>query len=113
MPARGFSSCRRGIDGYPPYVQGWFCMAESGTMQRGYRDAGYLLARRLREFRPLWLGVRAWRYHVGTLWAILDRCDEQAALWWFAATYPCLVALIPADQQVHFVAGVREQRCDS
>jgi hypothetical protein len=111
MPTRRFSSCRRLEAGYPAYVRGWVCMARDGSMQRGYRDVGYLFAMKLREFRPDWFSGRAWRYHLRTLWASLETCDDRAATWWFAATYPNLVALIPTRQQAHFMAGVREIAC--
>lgn len=99
-----------GREGYPPFVRGWFWLARSGRMHRGYRDVGYLLARRLRRFRPRWLGRRAWRYHLETLQGCLAMRDEQLAMQWFAATYPGLVGLIPAEARAEFVAGVEELR---
>jgi hypothetical protein len=113
MSARRFSCCERGVDGYPPYVRGWFCLAESGTMQRGYRDVGYLLAAKLCHFRPRWMSVRAWRYHLHTLASTLEQCDERAAMWWFAATYPGLVTLLPLHDQSEFCSGVRDLLCGS
>jgi hypothetical protein len=82
-------------------------------MQRGYRDVGYLLSRRLRQFRPVSLGGRAWRYHLQTLWQILAISDTQAAVHWLAATYPGLAALIPVQARGEFIAGMRETRCEA
>jgi hypothetical protein len=95
-------------DRYPPFVRGWLCLARSGRMQRGYRDVGYLLARRLRRLRPRWLGRRAWRYHLETLRECLARRDADLAMQWFSATYPGLVGLIPTEARPDFVAGVEE-----
>ena len=111
MPNVRFSSCKRGPDGYPPYVRGWFCMAREGTMQRGYRDVGYLLAGKLNAFQPRWLSLQAWRYHLNTLLRCLKENDERSYVLWFAVTYPGLGSLIPAKQRQHFFAGFREVRC--
>lgn len=108
MHVRRFSSSRPGVEGYPPCVRGWFCLARSGRMQRGYRDVGYLLARRLRRFRPSWLDRDAWRLHLETLRESLMQQDDAPAMHWLAATYPGLVALIPADERREFVAGMRD-----
>lgn len=112
MATSRFRCCERGIDGYPPYVLGWFRKAHAGTMRRGYRDVGYLITRRLHRFRPSWLRAREWRCHLETLRRSLDRYDELAAFKWLAATYPDFVAMIPADQRGHFLAGIREGQGD-
>lgn len=113
MAGRAFSCLRHGAEGYPPYVRGWFCMAREGTMQRGYRDVGYLLSRRLRQFRPAAVGARAWRYHIDTLRQILALTDQRTAEHWLTATYPGLAALIPAQARGEFIAGMRETRCEA
>jgi len=109
MPSLQFSSCKRCPDGYPPYVLGWFGKARTGTMQRGYRDVGYLLSHRLRRFHPRWLSREAWRYHIETLRESLVRRDERGAFLWFAVTYPGLVSLVPVGARRQFVAGLREK----
>jgi hypothetical protein len=108
MAAERHDPCARGLDGYPPYVRGWFRKARAGTMQRGYRDVGYLLASRLGGFQPAWLNAAEWRYHLDTLWRSLAARDERAAMQWFSATYPGLVAMLPARQRREFVAGLGE-----
>lgn len=113
MAGRKFSCLRRGPDGYPPYVRGLFCMAREGTMQRGYRDVGYLLSRWLRHFRPATVGARAWQYHIDTLRQTLALTDQRMAEHWLAVTYPGLAALIPAQPRDEFIAGMRETRCEA
>lgn len=80
-------------------------------MRRGYRDVGYLLARKLNSFQPRWLSSPAWRFHLKTLRQCLEENDGRSVVLWFAVTYPGLVSLIPVKQRQHFVAGVREVRC--
>jgi hypothetical protein len=108
MAAARFSCSRPGVDGYPPYVRGWFRLAQAGSMQRGYRDVGYLLGQKLRQFRPSWLGVEAWGSHLNTLWGILERQDQRTGMAWLASTYPGLVDLLPAEEQQGFFAGMNE-----
>lgn len=78
-------------------------------MRRGYRDVGYLFARKLSQFQPRWLSREMWRYHVETLRESLAQCDERAAFLWFAVTYPGLVSLVPAKAKRQFVKGMKEE----
>ena len=80
-------------------------------MQRGYRDVGYLLAGRLRGFRPAWLDACRWRGHLDTLLQSLAGRHERHVWDWLAITYPGLARLVPVDQRQHFVAGMRERVC--
>ena len=109
MPANHFRCSHPGADGYPPCVRGWFWLARSGRMRRGFRDVGYLLSRRLRRFRPLGFDRRAWRFHLETLRQGLAKRDDLVAMHWFAATYPGLAGLIPADARREFLAGLRDR----
>jgi len=111
MKNRRFTASKPGVEGYPPCVRGWFCLARSGRMRRGFRDVGYLLARRLGRCRPPWLSRRAWRFHRRTLRECLAAQDDQVAMRWLTATYPGLVALIPADGRREFFAGMGEPVC--
>lgn len=99
----------RGLDGCPGYVRGWCCKARERTLHRGYRDVGYLLAARLRRFRPARFTSAAWANRLVELGRCFDRRDDAAARGWFDATYPRLMALIPPAQHGEFVAGVRER----
>ncbi|MFM8892708.1 MAG: hypothetical protein ACKOTB_14005 [Planctomycetia bacterium] len=96
--------------GFPAYVRGWCCKARDRTLARGYRDVGYLLAAKLRRFRPPGLSPRRWRRNLGRLRRLLEQDDERAALCWFTETYPELVAMIPVGERWRFVAGVRDRR---
>jgi len=77
-------------------------------LQRGYRDVGYLLAPRLRAFRPESLDPRTWAQRRGRLRRLLQAAEDTAALAWFTETYPQLMAVIPVGDHLQFVAGVRE-----
>jgi hypothetical protein len=99
-----------GLDGCPGYVRGWCCKARERTLRRGYRDVGYLLAARLRRFRPEQFPVEAWPARLATLGGFFDRHDDAAATDWFRETYPRLMALIPAGAHGEFVAGAGERR---
>ena len=105
-PAHG----RTRLGGCPAYVRGWCCKARDRTLQRGYRDVGYLLAPRLRSFRPDRFGPRTWARQLGRLRGFLHAADEAAALAWFAEVYPQLMALIPVGEQPQFMAGVWERQ---
>ena len=96
-------------DGFPSYVRGWCCMAKSGTMQRGYRDVGYLLAVRLREFRPALFSIRLWRQQVVFLEEHVERNERGAVRAWFKTYYPALMHMIPARRHGEFVAGFIER----
>lgn len=98
------------LGGCPAYVKGWCCKAHERTLQRGYRDVGYLLAPRLRSFRPDRFGPRTWSRQLGRLRRLLQAADEAAALVWFTETYPQLMAVIPVGDQPQFVAGIRERQ---
>jgi|GEM_PF-3491066 len=104
------SHATAGLDGCPGYVRGWCCKARERTLRRGYRDVGYLLAGRLRRFRPDQVPAEAWAARLATLGEALDRHDDTAAVGWFRDTYPRLMALIPAADQGEFVAGARDRR---
>jgi hypothetical protein len=98
------------LGGCPRYVKGWCCKARERTLRRGYRDVGYLLAPKLRAFRPERFGPRTWARQLGRLHRHLQAADEAAALEWFAEIYPQLMAVIPAGDQQQFVAGLRERQ---
>jgi hypothetical protein len=99
-----------GLDGCPGYVRGWCCKARERTLRRGYRDVGYLLAARLRRFRPARFTAAAWAERLAELGGVFDRRDDAAAAGWFCETYPRLMTLIPAALHGEFVAGARERR---
>jgi hypothetical protein len=98
------------LGGCPGYVKGWCCKARDRTLRRGYQDVGYLLAPKLRAFRPERFDPQTWSQRLGRLRWLLQAADETAALAWFAETYPTLMALIPAGDHRQFVAGVRERQ---
>jgi len=98
------------LGGCPSYVKGWCCKARDRTLQRGYRDVGYLLAPKLWSFRPERFGPRMWSRQLGRLRRLLQAADEAAAVAWFAEIYPQLMAVIPVSDQPQFVAGVRERQ---
>ena len=104
------SHSRTLLDGCPGYVRGWCCKARDHTLQRGYRDVGYLLAAKLGAFRPERFRPRVWARHVRRLRSLLQASDDAAAAAWFAEMYPRLMAVIPVGERPHFVAGVRERR---
>ena len=101
---------RTRLGGCPGYVQGWCCKARDRTLARGYRDVGYLLAPKLRRFRPPHVAPPTWSSLVRRLRGFLESGDEPAALAWFATAYPRLMAVIPKDEHREFLAGVRERR---
>jgi hypothetical protein len=96
-------------DGFPGYVRGWCCMAKHKSMQRGYRDVGYLLVARLRAFRPARCGVRAWRRQLALLDEHLKRNEKGAIRQWFRTHYPALMNLIPARRHGELIAGLIER----
>lgn len=98
------------LGGCPAYVKGWCCKARDQTLQRGYRDVGYLLAPKLKVFRPERFAPRAWARQLGRLRSLLRAADEAAALGWFAEIYPQLLAVIPVGDRPQFVAGLRERQ---
>jgi len=106
---KGHIKARAAAEGFPGYVRGWCCMAKSGTMQRGYRDVGYLLALQVGAFRPAHIGVRSWRKHVAFLSEHISRGERRAIRVWFKTYYPSLMQLIPERRQSEFIAGVIER----
>jgi hypothetical protein len=96
-------------DGFPGYVRGWCYMAKSKTMQRGYRDVGYLIAERVAEFRPAQFNARSWREQVEHLKQHAKRDAEAAVQRWFLTNYPTLMHLIPKRRHLEFVAGFIER----
>ena len=98
------------LGGCPGYVKGWCCKAGDRSLQRGYRDVGYLLASKLRRFRPEHIAPRSWAEQMSRLRRLLRAADESAALEWFTENYPRLMKLIPAGDHADFVAGAREWR---
>lgn len=84
-------------------------MAKSGSMQRGYRDVGYLLAVRVGEFRPSQFNARAWRRLMLELSGHVRRNEKAAVGVWFKEHYPALMHLIPDRRHREFVAGFIER----
>lgn len=83
-------------------------MAKAKTMQRGYRDVGYLLAPRLRAFRPSRFSVRDWRRLIAELNQQIEAEERAAIRTWFRTYYPALMHLIPGRRQREFIDGVVE-----
>ena len=106
---KGHLKARAAAEGFPGYVRGWCCMAKSGTMQRGFRDVGYLIALRVGAFRPAHMGVRSWQKHVAFLGEHIRRGERRAIPIWFKTHYPSLMQLIPERRHSEFVAGVIER----
>jgi hypothetical protein len=84
-------------------------MAKSGSMQRGYRDVGYLLAVRVGEFRPSQFNARLWRRLVMCLFEYVRRNQKTAIREWFRSHYPALMHLIPDRRHREFIAGFIER----
>ena len=84
-------------------------MAKSGTMQRGYRDVGYLFAVHVPVFRPASFPVRSWRRRLRGLDEHIRREENAAIKCWFKAHYPALMHLIPVRRHREFVAGFVER----
>ena len=99
---------RTRLGGCPGYVRGWCAKAREHTLQRGYRDVGYLLASNLRAFRPERFAPGTWAQRLGRLRRLLRKADESAVMEWFAETYPQLMRLIPVGDHPNFVAGLRD-----
>ena len=97
------------IDGIPSYVRGWVCMAKEKTMQRGYRDVGYLLAPKVKVFRPAHIAVRSWFKQVAVLGEHIEANDKSAVKNWVCEHYPALVHLMPARRHREFVSGLVER----
>ena len=104
------SHSRTLLGGCPGYVKGWCCKARDRTLQRGYRDVGYLLAPKLRAFRPERFPPRTWTQQLIRPRRLLNAADEAAAVAWFAEIYPQLMAVIPLADHPQFVAGVRDRQ---
>jgi hypothetical protein len=84
-------------------------MAKAKTMQRGYRDVGYLIAVRVRAFRPAQFNARSWRERVACLGEHVIQGETEAIRVWFKTHYPALMHLIPERRQREFVAGFVER----
>ena len=96
-------------DGFPGYVRGWVCKAQDKSMQRGYRDVGYLLYWKLRLFRPAHIEVRSWFRHIENLGKQVVANNRSAIHGWFQENYPALMILIPERRHREFVAGLVER----
>lgn len=96
-------------DGLPGYVFGWCCKAEAKTMQRGYRDVGYLLIQRSRNFRPSNMPKSVWQERLRTLVASCRGNDAKHVWAWCMNHYPTLACRIPKEQRNDFVAGMVER----
>ena len=97
------------VDGFPSYVRGWVCMAREKTMQRGYRDVGYLLAPKVKVFRPAHIGVRSWLKQVAVLGEHIEANDKAAVKSWVRGHYPTLFQLVPERRHGEFVSGLVER----
>jgi hypothetical protein len=106
---RGHRAIDNTVDGFPSYVRGWVCKARDKSMQRGYRDVGYLLCGKLRLFRPAHVGVTPWSRHVGNLREHVAANNRTAIQGWFQENYPALMHLIPERRHRELVAGVVER----
>ena len=84
-------------------------MAKAKTMQRGYRDVGYLLAARLPEFRPAQYTVTKWRQLIARLDKCLETQNTAAVQAWFKKHYSALMHIIPERRHREFVSGVIER----
>ena len=104
---RGSALCS--CEGVPGYVFGWCCKADARTMQRGYRDVGYLLIQRARHFRPKHMPKDVWQER---LMPLVDSCraNQAAHVWaWCIRHYPSLASRIPRECRDEFVAGMVER----
>ena len=101
-------SSSRNPDGIPGYVFCWCCKANARTMQRGYRDVGYLMAPHLRDFRPPTVARSVWGDTVCRLREFCLTGNAVAVMDWCRTRYPGLLAIIPQERQGEFVAGVIE-----
>jgi hypothetical protein len=97
------------VDGFPGYVRGWVCKARDKSMQRGYRDVGYLLCGKLCLFRPAHASVRLWSRQVANLREHVLGNDRTAIQGWFRENYPALMNMIPERRHREFVAGLVER----
>lgn len=84
-------------------------MAKAKTMQRGYRDVGYLSAVRVGAFRPARFNAGSWRERVACLGEHVSHGEAEAIRIWFKTHYPALMHLIPERRQLEFVAGFIER----
>jgi hypothetical protein len=85
------------------------CKARDKSLQRGYRDVGYLLYLKLRGFRPAHASLRLWSRHVANLRKHVLGNDRSAIQAWFRENYPVLMNLIPESRHREFVAGLVER----
>ncbi len=78
-------------------------------MQRGYRDVGYLLAPKVKAFRPAHIGVRSWFKQVAILGKHIEANDKAAVKSWVREHYPALIQLMPERRHGEFVSGLVER----
>lgn len=84
-------------------------MAKEKTMQRGYRDVGYLLAPRVKQFRPAHISVRSWFKQVAVLGEHIEANDKTAVKNWIREHYPALIQLVPERRRSELVLGLLER----
>jgi len=84
-------------------------MAKDKSMQRGYRDVGYLLAPRVKEFRPAHISVRSWLRQVRELAEHIHANDRAAVGGWVKKHYPALMQLVPQRRRKELVLGLVER----
>lgn len=99
---------QRDLDGCPNYVRAWCRKAEVGTMQRGYRDVGYLMAPHVGHFRPHKTAAATWQGAVSRLYELCFSGTAEDVLVWCRERYPALLKTIPRAQHGEFVAGIIE-----
>ncbi len=79
------------------------------TMQRGYRDVGYLLAPEVKVFGPALIGVRSWFKQVAVLVERIEANDKVAVKNWVREHYPALMQLVPERRHGEVVSGLVER----
>jgi hypothetical protein len=106
MTARDMPPADPSRTGLPAYVKGWCCKASEGTLQCGFADVGYLLAARVRSFRPAAVPPRLWQRHMRTLEEHVEARNQAGVQRWFHTHYPPLMHLIPKRRHREFAQGV-------
>lgn len=108
IPMKAFMH-QRDFDGCPNYVRAWVCKAGKGTLQRGYRDVGYLLAPHVSDFQPPVFTASRWRQAVSRLHELCIAGEGAGVLAWCREAYPSLVQLVPESSRGEFAAGLVER----
>lgn len=103
---------QRDLDGCPNYVRAWCCKAAEKTMQRGYRDVGYLLAPHVLDFQPPAFTAPRWGMAVSRLRDLCVAGDGTGVMEWCTRAYPSLVQIVPEKSRKEFVAGMMERTCE-